>query len=129
MGGQVDCFISSVPGIISHLQGKKVRALAQAGVTPNPAIPDVPLFSQAGVSDFNVMEWIGIALPKSSPAALVSSVHAAVEQAVKSQTFSASISQRGAVPMLMQPSQFQEFIRNQTDIWNRVSAAAGIVPV
>lgn len=129
MGGQVDVFVSSVPGVMGHLQGGKVKALALSGASRLAVLPDVPTFAEVGMAGFDAQDWIGIAALSGTPPAIVQRLSLALDESMKDRNFADGLVQRGAVPTTMPPQQFQAFMLAQIKVWSAVSAAAGLEPV
>lgn len=59
-------FMTSL-GLVPHVQGGKLRALAAASPTRIPELPDVPTMAEAGLPDFHVLSWNGLAAHKGDP--------------------------------------------------------------
>ena len=50
-------------GLIPHIRGGSLRALAVGGTERSPALPDVPTVSEAGVPGYEAVSWIGMVAP------------------------------------------------------------------
>lgn len=64
------------------LRAGRVRALAQTGARRHVALPEVPLFSQAGYAAYDPAFWIGLAAPRATAAAVLATLNAAVNRAL-----------------------------------------------
>jgi len=104
LGGQVDLFFATASPIMGQVEQGALRLLALTGEKRNPAAPDVPTFKEAGV-DVVVTQWYGLAAPKGTPPAIVS-------------TLSEHLSKALATPELRNP------IRKDAAIERDVSGAA-----
>lgn len=129
MGGQVDCFVTTLPSVMGHIKSGKMRALAISGSRRIAQLPQIPTFSEVGLPGFVARDWIGISMPKATPASIVASVSAQITSAVKDQEFADNLSQQGADPGAMTPQEFSGFVGQQLNDWAKVCANAGIVPI
>lgn len=84
MAGTVDAVIDQTVTMIPIHEGKRVTALAVASASRLPQIPDVPTFAEAGVPDFNMSVWNGIAAPAGTPPAVIARLEQALAAALKS---------------------------------------------
>lgn len=128
MGGQVDCFVTTMPSVMGALQGEKLRALAVSGARRVEALPDVPLFSEVGLPGFVARDWIGISAPRATPAPAISALNEQVTKAVADRAFTANLVRQGADPAAMPAKAFSDFVDQQLLSWAKVCAGAGITP-
>ncbi len=56
---------------LAQIRAGKLRAIAITGSVRSSLVPDVPSFSEAGVKDFNLEIWNGVAAPNSLPKPVV----------------------------------------------------------
>ena len=52
---------------MGNIRGDQMRALAISGTERVPALPDVPTFAEAGLPQYSVLNWSGLAAPKGTP--------------------------------------------------------------
>ena len=65
ISGQVSAGMGSVPVMLPHIQGNRVRPIVVAGRARSPLLPDVGTFSEQGFTDpiFNMVGWLGLFAP------------------------------------------------------------------
>ena len=63
MGGQVPLFFANVASSLGHIQAGKLRPLAVTSAVRARSLPDVPTMAQAGVADYEVLEWNPVLAP------------------------------------------------------------------
>nr|WP_245597892.1 tripartite tricarboxylate transporter substrate binding protein [Ottowia thiooxydans] len=78
VGGQVQMSFDTLPSILGHIKSGKIRALAVTTPKRNPQLPDVPTMAEAGVQGVEMSAWYGIYMPASTPKAVQTKVHDAV---------------------------------------------------
>jgi tripartite-type tricarboxylate transporter receptor subunit TctC len=128
LNGTVDMVMGSLPSAMANLKAGTIRALAVCGAERSAAVPEVPLFQQAGVSGFNMVNWTGLAAPKGTPDAVVLRLQQAVVQALATPAMQGFLSAQGATPGGLTPEAFAALIAAETALWRDVAAKAGITP-
>ena len=63
ISNQVGAMWGFMAGLIPHIRGGALRALAVGGKERSPALPDVPTVAEAGVSGYEAVSWIGMVAP------------------------------------------------------------------
>jgi tripartite-type tricarboxylate transporter receptor subunit TctC len=74
-----DVFITMRP----HLEAQKIRMLAVSTAARDPDYPELPGMAEAGIADFDVPTWQGLAGPAGLPREVVEKVNAAFAAALK----------------------------------------------
>ncbi len=69
IAGHVQLQFSSMPAVIQHARGGKLRLLAQTGAKRSGAAPDVPTMVESGVAGFVVSSGFGLLAPAGTAAA------------------------------------------------------------
>jgi tripartite-type tricarboxylate transporter receptor subunit TctC len=75
IGGQVQMSFDTLPSVIGHIKGGKMKALAVASLKRNPQLPNVPTLAEAGVKGVEMSAWYGIYMPASTPKEVQQRVH------------------------------------------------------
>ena len=90
LGGQIPVMFDSVPGVLPHIQGGKLRALGVTSLKRSPALPDVPTIDEAGVKGFEATAWFGLYAPPRMDPALRDKLASDVLKALQSLVANAS---------------------------------------
>jgi tripartite-type tricarboxylate transporter receptor subunit TctC len=126
MRGDVDVAFEFYAAISGLLTDQKLVALASGGRSRTVYMPDVPTVMEAGIKDYEVTSWNGIA----APAGTAPDVIATLDQAMKDVIPDPDIQQRSnQMGMAMRSSTPEEMMaRMKADIakWGAVIEAAGI---
>lgn len=128
VSGSVDFLVTAAPTAVPQVNGGKVRALAVTSAKRIAALPNVPTTAELGYKDFNASNWFGLATPKGTAAAVIDKLHAEVKRALASPDLAKRFAEQGAEPGGMAPSDFQAFVRAETERWGRVMRAADVKP-
>ncbi|MFX7732035.1 tripartite tricarboxylate transporter substrate-binding protein, partial [Acinetobacter baumannii] len=57
----------NLPAVRPQVAGGKIRALAVAGASRSPLVPDLPTMAEAGVPGFDASAWFGLSAPARTP--------------------------------------------------------------
>ncbi len=126
MAGQIDATFAPLSTVASYVQSGKLRALAVAAPRREAVLPDVPTFAQAGVADFNVSTWYGLFAPKATPAAILDTLHGAVQAALADPGIRHIWAEQGAEPDRQSRQAFTDFVTHEVDRWSRIARTVGL---
>jgi len=71
IGGHLDMFYAGVAVAKAAIDSGAVRAFAVTGDVRSSALPNVPTFKEAGISDFELSSWTVLLAPKGTPAEVI----------------------------------------------------------
>ena len=126
LGGQVKI---GFPGIAIALQHHKAGRLLALGVTTakrSPQMPDVPSISEAGLTGYDATFWLGLAVPKGTPKAIIDQLHRETTTLLKLPDIISRFHSTGTEPAPSNPEQFRKFIQAEYVRWGKVIREAGI---
>ena len=125
IGGQVQLMIEVMPNAVAQVRAGKVRGLAVGSLTRFPGAPEVPTIAESGLPGFEAAAWDGLFVPAGTPAAIVTRLHAAVQQALADPELVAALRARGAVPVSSTPASFAQFIAVSAAAWAQAVRSSG----
>jgi len=128
MSGDTQVNFATLPAVVPHIKGGKVRAIALASTQRNPAVPDVPTMSEWGLQDFDVGTWSTLIGPKGTPADVVQKINAAVADVLSDPAIRKRLIDEGSEIRIMSPSELAAFFRQENARWMKVVKDAGIKP-
>ena len=120
LGGQVQVFLSTPSPVIPQIQAGKLKGLAISGEQRSPAVPNVPTFSEAGVSGFEAKGWYGVVAPAATPRAIVDKVSNEMAKFLVSADIKKVLNAQGVEPLVSTPEQFGALMRADTAKWVKV---------
>ena len=71
VGGHIDMFYAGLAAAKSAIDSGAVKALAVTGEARSSALPNVPTFKEAGVTDFELASWNVLMATKGTPAEVI----------------------------------------------------------
>lgn len=95
MGGEVQFALMDYATVEPALRSGRARLLAQTGTRRHVAMPDVPTLAELGFKDYDPSFWIGLAAPRSTPAAVISTLNAAMNRTLAQTAFKARAQAQG----------------------------------
>jgi tripartite-type tricarboxylate transporter receptor subunit TctC len=126
IGGQVDLMFDAVTTMTEQVRAGKVKALATTGLKRSDVMPDVPTLTEAGVTGYEATIWLGLMAPTGTPKAVVDKLNEAVSKIASQPDVKATWTKQGAAPMVMNPTVFDKYMREDITKWAGVIKKANI---
>lgn len=98
LAGHVGLMFDNLPASLPHIQAGKLRALAVAGKTRSPALPQVPTLAEAGLAGYAVEPWFGVYAPAQLPAPVLKLLNQAFVEALALPDVKEKLLQAGFTP-------------------------------
>ena len=114
LAGQVDLMFASIVSSLHHAKSGKLKALAVTSARRSSVVPEYPTVAEAGVPGFEMTGYFGLLAPAHTPAAIVATVHAAVQRAIKRPDFVERVAADGAEPDGCPPAELQAILERDT---------------
>jgi tripartite-type tricarboxylate transporter receptor subunit TctC len=108
LGNNAQASTQTVLATLQHVKAGKLRPLANFGAQRSKALPDVPTLKERGY-DVVYYLWIGLFVPKGTPAAFVSTLSNAIDKAAASPQFITAIANIGLEPSYLPAVDFVKF--------------------
>jgi tripartite-type tricarboxylate transporter receptor subunit TctC len=115
-----------LPAIRGQVEGGQLRALAVTSPTRNPAWPNVPTLSEAGVPGYNVTSWYGFAMPAGTPKPVVDKFTKAVHEALAKDQVKQAIAKTGIVVQTSTNEELAKHVASEVAKWSDLMKKAGI---
>ena len=126
IGGQVQMSFDTMPSVIGHIKGGKIKAIAVASSKRNPQLPNVPTMAEAGIQGLEMSAWYGIYMPSSTPKAIQDRVHDEVNKVLAMPETKARLDGIGADITPMSQAKFIEFHNAEFQRFGEVIRKKGI---
>jgi len=128
VSGQIPLAMLGVPPLLPHIQAGKLKPLAVTGRTRSPFLPDVPTFAELGCTGVeDIRQWQGIVVPAGTPQPIIARLHKEILGIMQRPDVLEKVRKMGMEATTSPtPEDFGALIRNELDIWPKVTAAAGI---
>ncbi|KAA0182708.1 tripartite tricarboxylate transporter substrate binding protein [Cupriavidus gilardii] len=126
LGGHIPVMFDNLPASLPHIQAGKLRALAVAGSTRSPALPNVPTLAEAGLAGYSVEPWFGVYGPAGMPADIVQKLNAAFVEALGSAPVRDKLVQAGFNPKSSSAAELQALTQAEYEKFGKVARSANI---
>ena len=125
MAGDVHAMFDAVGSALPHIQSGGVRALGVTATARLRVLPDIPLIGDV-VPGYAVTGWLGIGVPKGTPAEIVERLNREVNAALADPTVKARMAELGSEIFTGSSSDFAKLLAEETEKWAKVVKFAGI---
>ncbi|MBI3372068.1 MAG: tripartite tricarboxylate transporter substrate binding protein [Betaproteobacteria bacterium] len=126
MGGQINFVAADIGALMSLVRAGKLAALGVSSSKRSSILPAVPTFAELGLKDVELSGWFGMSGPAGlSPETTewwARNISAALARKEIIEQFRAM----GVEPDPQTGKAFQQFVREQYDVWGKHIRAAGI---
>jgi tripartite-type tricarboxylate transporter receptor subunit TctC len=126
VAGETALSFPSLPAVLPHVNGKRVRALGISSTKRSPLLPGVPTVAEAGVAGYEFASWVGVLAPAKTPPEIITVLNGYWVNAAQSQDVSARLVADGTEVIASSPAQFAAVIRTEFVRWAKVVKAAGL---
>jgi tripartite-type tricarboxylate transporter receptor subunit TctC len=126
LSGQVQVFITTPPSVMGHVQVGKLKALAVAGRSRHPMMPNVPTTAEAGVPDFSLEAWVGLFAPAGTPPEVVAKLSEEVRKSLETPESRQRAAAQGVEIRYLPPDALRSLLRRELDYWGKLIRTANI---
>ncbi|MBX9698150.1 MAG: tripartite tricarboxylate transporter substrate binding protein [Acetobacteraceae bacterium] len=125
LNGEVLFAIDNAPASRQQVLAGMLRALAVSSGTRSATMPELPTMQEAGVPDFDVTSWYGIAAPAAVSRPIIERLGAELVGAMTDPAIVQRMRDYGAEPAPLPPAPFNTFMQAEVAKWAPVVRASG----
>lgn len=126
ISGQLQLLTGTIPALAPHIRDGKLKALAVTSPERSPALPNVPGMKEAGMADFNVLNYFALMAPRGTPEPLVQQINAALAQVVQMPDVKERLAKDALEPAVGSPAELGRFLQRDLDGWKAVVKKQGL---
>lgn len=126
VSGEIQLLTGTIPALAPHIRDGRLKALAVTSPQRSPALPDVPGMREAGMPDFNVLNYFALVAPSGTPADVVARINAALGAIVAMPDVKARLQRDAVQPAVGSPAELEAFLRQDFDGWKQVVLQQGL---
>ena len=126
LGGTVGIMFDNLPASLPHIQAGRLRALAVAGPSRSPALPEVPTIAEAGLKGYALEPWFGVYGPANLPPAIVKTLNQAFNEALAEPGIKDKLLQAGFTPRGSSAEELAQLTRSEYQRLGDVARQAGM---
>ena len=125
MAGQMQFMFNSIPAVLPLVKAGKLRGLGVGGSKRSIAAPDVPTIAET-LPGFECVNWYAMLAPAKTQPAIVNKINAEMVKMIADPPFAQRLIDLGSEPQSSSPAELRDYMRKESDRWNRVIKAAGL---
>ena len=126
--GEVPFGVSSIPGLLPHLQSGRVKALAVTTSKRASFQPDWPTPTELGLGDVDATLWVGLFAPKGTPPAVIEKLEHEIRQTLQLPDMRSRFADAGYETVGSSSKDFLARIKKDAARYKELVQAAGIKP-
>jgi tripartite-type tricarboxylate transporter receptor subunit TctC len=130
LGGNINIAFLGTAVAAGYARDGQVKLVAVTGERRDPLAPDVPTFSEQGMTDdlVRMSPWIAIAAPAQTPDAIVQKLQQAVVAALATPEVRRTLRELSMQAVGSTPDEFAVQLRRDFPLMTNLIRAAGVVP-
>jgi len=121
IGGSVPIAFISVAVAAPFINDKRLVGIGVPSAQRNPAIPDTPTFSDAGLTGFDVASWFGLSAPANTPQPIIDRLNQELKAILAEPEVVARLHGAGMNPSWSTPQAMGELIQSDLTRWGEVA--------
>jgi len=125
VAGDVHAMFDTVGASIPLIQSGKLRALGVTAAARLRVLPDIPPISDV-VPGYAVTGWLGIGVPKGTPAEIVERLNREVNATLAEPAIKARMADLGSDPIVGSVADFAKLVAEETEKWAKVVKSSGL---
>jgi tripartite-type tricarboxylate transporter receptor subunit TctC len=127
VSGQIDFMCDQIVSVSEQVKAGTIKAYAIASAERSPALPNVPTTKEAGLPEYQIEAWNGLAAPKGTPKEIVDKLVDALDKALNDENVKKRLLDLGTVIPTAEerkPAGFAALIKRDADKLSPVLSAA-----
>ena len=125
IAGQISAMFTPHGDFLANHRAGKLRILATSGKQRSLFVPDIPTFAEQGFSGLTVEEWFGFFAPAKTPANVIATANAAINNALKDKGVVDSLALQGLSPLGSSPDDMAKEMRRLYEQWGPIVKRIG----
>jgi tripartite-type tricarboxylate transporter receptor subunit TctC len=126
LASQVEVLSLSMPPVVPHIKGGRLKGLAVSSLKRVAALPDVPTVTEGGFANFEERSWVGYFAPAGTPAGVVKRLNDEINQALGMADVRARLDALGLEPQPGTAAEFAAYVRAEVAKWAKIVKTTGI---
>jgi tripartite-type tricarboxylate transporter receptor subunit TctC len=127
LSGQVQVYFDVITTSVEYIRTGRLRALAVTTAARSPVLPDIPAVAEF-LPGYEASSWQGIGAPRDTPVEIIEKLNKEINDVLADPKLRARVLDLGGTVLAGSPTEFANFLAEETDKWAKVVKFAGIKP-
>jgi len=114
LSGRIEAAFASVISVLPHIRNNRLRALAVSGGQRAAVLPEVPTVMEAGVRNFDIVNWYGLFAPAGTPRIIIDTLHKETAATLQRAEVKARMAGDGSEPVGNTPAEFAAHVKAES---------------
>ncbi len=120
IGGRVDMSFNNVMSMQPFIKSFRLRGLATTGATRSFVLSDLPTLAESGLTDYEMLNWLGICVPAGTPHEVVDRLSQALAAVLARIDVFDILTMQGMEIVASSPEFFASYIERELERWEPV---------
>lgn len=125
-GGQISLMLGSISSLYPHALQKKLRLLAIASAKRSSAAPEIPTFTESGLSGFQVSGWNCLVAPRATPQVIVKRLNAEIVAGFNQPDVLERLKKQSIEPAAGRPEDLAAFMKSELARYSKLIKTVGL---
>ena len=126
LAGEVPVTFGTAASVSPHTKTGKLRGLAVTSGKRSAVLPDLPTIAESGLPGYEMLNWLGLFAPVSTPRGIVERLSTEAVRIVRMPDIVARFHAQGAEPSPLPADGFAPFVKSEVEKWAKVVTATGM---
>jgi tripartite-type tricarboxylate transporter receptor subunit TctC len=110
----------------THLESKKLRALAIGSLNRDPLFPEVPTFAEAGFAGLEAVTWVGLFAPAQTPAPIIALLNKEIDRLIREPSIAGNLQKQGIAISGGSPEVLGKLVTSEISRWTAIARKSSI---
>ena len=127
ISGETQVFFSNtIPDVLPHVQGNRLRALGVTSLKRQPSAPQIPTLAESGLPGYEFTSWHVLAAPAATPRALIAQINERVRSVLGTPDAVQRWRERGVEVIASTPDEAAAHLKKEVQKWRVVFKERGM---
>jgi tripartite-type tricarboxylate transporter receptor subunit TctC len=126
ISGQLQLSFHVTISVIPHIKSGRLKPIAVSGKTRTQALPQVPVFAEAGLPAFDISGWTGMFAPAGTPKDIVDKISGEMGRILAAPDVVERLVNQGLEPLISTPEQFAALLKSDMAKFSKLIKDANI---
>jgi tripartite-type tricarboxylate transporter receptor subunit TctC len=126
ISGQLQLSFHVTITVMPHIKSSRLKPIAITGKTRIAALPQVPVFAEAGLPEFDISGWTGMFAPAGTPRDVVEKISGEMARMLAAPDVVERLTSQGLEPLISSPDQFAALLKSDMAKFARLIKDANI---